>query len=278
MRAPKCYLNGPNTVLCVSDDAHSGTAWVIDAQIGAVSYTGPTDLRTYPAELGLRQVGIYTVAETQFQGVYGVGQQAEATWFVPGDGSVDQAYLPNRDAAPPTLATQTTPGRGSDGKVTFSLRDGTVIRPELDDNAQQQTTVVYPGGFAAEIAVSESLSRVQFFDDAGKRTSSESIRGTLNMHALDLPIIESFADDWAVYTPDGGKLLEVSGSGPAATRLIGTELFVDEASDTAVRRWQQYDCGPAKRARRATTIWVPDISAPTALWVCSNPATPTLGW
>jgi hypothetical protein len=61
------------------------------------------------------------------------------------------------------------------------------------------------------------------------------------MHALDLPIIESFADDWAVYTPDGGKLLEVSGSGPAATRLIGTELFVDEASDTAVRRWQQYD-------------------------------------
>jgi hypothetical protein len=239
--APDCYLNGPNTVLCVKDDVHSGTAWVIDAHAGDVSYTGPTDLRTHPAQLGLRQVGGYAVAETQFQGVYGVGPHAETTWFVPGDGSVDQSKVRNSDAAPTPLATQTMSGRGSNGKIVFSLADGTVITPELDDNAQQQTTVVYPGGFAAEITLSESTSRVQFFDDAGKRASADSIRGTLNIHASDLPIVASAEGTWAAYTPDGGKLLEVSGKSPAATRLIGSALFVDEASDTVDRRWRRYD-------------------------------------
>jgi hypothetical protein len=81
---PECYLNGPATVLCLRDDADAGTAWVIDARTGAVSYTGPTDLRTYPGRLGVEQVGIYAVAGTTYEGVYGVGPKAEPTWFVPG--------------------------------------------------------------------------------------------------------------------------------------------------------------------------------------------------
>ena len=163
--APECFLNGPKTVLCLSDDAESGTAWVIDAQSGSVSYTGPTDLRTYPAKLTVHQVGIYAVAETQFQGVFGVGPNAETTWFVPGDGSVHQNYQSAHDTAPLTLASQGTPGRGSFGNVVFSLSDGAVVKPELDADAQQQMTVIYPGGFAAEIALSETRTEIQFFDD-----------------------------------------------------------------------------------------------------------------
>ncbi|BBZ15149.1 hypothetical protein [Mycobacterium branderi] len=117
--APRCYLNGPDAVLCLTRDIDNVTAWVIDAQTGRVSYTGPTDLRTYSGKLAVHQIGIYAVAMTQFQGVYGIGPKAETTWFIPGDGDVDQLYAPPHDTETLTLASQTTPGRGSDGRVVF---------------------------------------------------------------------------------------------------------------------------------------------------------------
>jgi hypothetical protein len=139
----------------------------------------------------------------------------------------------------PILAA--APGRGSDGKVVFSLSDGTVIAPELDGNAKQATTVVYPGGFATEIAVTASRDEVQFFDNTGKRTSSEGIRGLLNTHSLDLPMVNSVKDGWAVYTSGGEKLLAESGDAPFESHLIGNRFFVKDPADTVVSRWQQYD-------------------------------------
>lgn len=240
-RAPNCFLNGPRAVLCLRDDTESSSAWVIDARSGRVSYTGPTDLRTYPAKLTVHQVGIYAIAETENEGVYGVGQNAETTWFVPGDGSVDQKYPTVSDSAPLTLASQGTQGRGSFGKVVFSLSDGTVIKPELDANAQQQLTVVYPGGFAAEIALSQTRTAVQFFDDEGRRTSGDSIRGSLSNDSHDLPIVGLVHAGWAVYAPDGRQLLGESGDTPGDNLLIGSRFFVRDYSDSITLRWQQYD-------------------------------------
>ncbi|GBE64069.1 hypothetical protein MFM001_05310 [Mycobacterium sp. MFM001] len=242
MRAPKCFLNGPTNVLCLRKDIKNITAWVVDARSGRVSYTGPTDLRTTPPRLNVYQVGTYTVASTEGQGVYGVGPHAETTWFVPGNGHVDQRYASPRDTENLLLASQTTRGRGSDGEVVFSLRDGAVIRPELTDNSEQQTTVIYPGGFAADIAVREKHERrVQFFNETGKRMSPKSIDGELNTHAPDLPLVEMLHNHWAVFTPDGVKLLEVSGEKPVEARLIGTTLFVAAAGSAGGPGWQQYN-------------------------------------
>jgi len=185
--APECLLNGPTTMLCIRDDGDTrntvqgGIAWVVDVDRGAVTFTGPTDLRTYPRTLNVVQVGVYAIAESMNKGVYGVGPKAETTWFVPGDGSVDKRYIDNGDGAPPTIGSQTTSGRGSLGKVAFSLSDGRVISPELKDNAQQQTTVVYPGGFAANVVAGENLSDVQFFDDSGKRTTQRAADGSVHL-------------------------------------------------------------------------------------------------
>ena len=137
-----------------------------------------------------------------------------------GYSNVDQKYLDNRDVAPLPIASQTAPGRGSNGEVVFSLSDGAVIKPELDAGAEQQETAVYPGGFAAEIAGGESRGHVEFFDDTGKRTSRRSIHGDLLMATIgspDLPIVRLLTgpDHWAVYTPDGGQLLEPTGDTPS---------------------------------------------------------------
>ena len=50
-RTPECFINGPDYVLCLRDDPQRSTAWVIDARSGALTYAGPTDLRTAPSTL-----------------------------------------------------------------------------------------------------------------------------------------------------------------------------------------------------------------------------------
>ncbi|BBZ15150.1 hypothetical protein [Mycobacterium branderi] len=100
---------------------------------------------------------------------------------------------------------------------------------------------MYPGGFAAEIRIGQDLPRVQFFDDTGKRMSRKSIEGSLNTAALDLPLVEALRNTWAVYTPDGGKLLEVADGRPVETRLIGTTLYVGAPANEDGPAWHQYN-------------------------------------
>jgi len=194
------------------------------------------------------------IAESMNKGVYGVGPKAETTWFVPGDGSVDKRYIDNGDGAPPTIGSQTTSGRGSLGKVAFSLSDGRVISPELKDNAQQQTTVVYPGGFAANVVAGENLSDVQFFDDSGKRTTQRAADGSISNSIKNvgpgIAIVKLRGDDrWAVLTPDGGKLLEVPGEAPEDTLFIGNRLLVRDYSDSVVTRWRQFNLQTGARGK-----------------------------
>lgn len=236
--APHCYLNGPTTIFCIRDDgdirnAVSGSvAWVIDNGTGKVSHAGPTDLRTYPGQhLTVAQVGIYAVAHRQDEGVYGVGPLAETTWFVPGDGRIDDASQ--------NLAVQTSAGRGSDRKILFSVADGRVITPELSPGAEQRKTEIFEGGFVAQTVVGNDAPKVEFFDFTGKRTSPRSIQGSLRS-AGDLPVVEFPDDKWAVYTVDGEKLLEVSGENRGSL-VIGEGLFFFEGDDARFPLWGQYD-------------------------------------
>lgn len=214
---------------------------MIDAQSDNTTFTGPTDLRTRPAKLAVQQVGMYAVAEAASQGVFGVGPHGKTTWFVPGEGIIHENHRPSSNTAPLTLASQNASGRGSSGNVVFSLSDGTVIAPELDAGAEQQRTVVYPGGFAAEIALDAKRTEIQFFDDSGKRSSQVSIEGVLSTDTRELPIIDLVGGGWAVYTPDGATLLEAPGATPGDNVLIGSRLFVSDKSDSMQTRWQQYD-------------------------------------
>ena len=242
---PKCFLNGPDAVLCLRDsvaDGHvrSGTAWVVDGRSGAVSFTGPTDLRTQPPTLRVQQVGIHAVAETASQGVFGIGATAETTWFVPGDGSVDQKYATTRDVAAVTVVSQSE-DRASGGKVVFSVADGSVVQLDVASDAEAEAVVVYPGGFAAAVAVDRGPAEVQFFDDSGRRTGRDGVRGVIGSGSADLPLVGLVGDGWAGYTPAGGELVRGQGDVPSESRLIGDVLFVRDHGDGMVRRWQRYD-------------------------------------
>jgi len=102
-RPPQCFLNGPADILCL-DRSSTPSAWVIDGRSGAVRYSGPTDLRALDGGRSVHQVGIYAVAVNADEGVFGIGSQAETTWFVPGDGLM-RGVDPARSGAPPQTLT-----------------------------------------------------------------------------------------------------------------------------------------------------------------------------
>lgn len=234
-RPPQCFLNGPANVLCLNDDS-SHTAFVVDLRSGTVSHTGPTDLRLGYATLAVKQVGIYAVAETQNQGVYGIGVRAQTTWFVPGNGHVQSGPARRFEPVPQTLGTQLSADPRAYEMTVFSLDDGKVVKPEVDEGAHLGKTEVYAGGFAAEVEDNRKSLGIQFFDDTGKRLSGQGVDGSLT-GSPGLPIVTSSGQS-AIYSPDGEKLLDI----PEGTiRLVGTTLFVNENKSDAFPMWRQYD-------------------------------------
>jgi hypothetical protein len=132
-RPPECFLNGRANMLCVNDDSH--TAYVVELPSGALAHSGPTDLRLGLGTLAVVQVGIYAIAETHGQGVYGIGPRAETTWFVPGDGHIQSTTETGFETAPQTLAAQLSADPRAYDMTVFSVSDGNVVKPEIDDGA-----------------------------------------------------------------------------------------------------------------------------------------------
>ncbi|AIY48870.2 hypothetical protein [Mycolicibacterium fortuitum] len=213
-RAPSCFINGAS-VVCIADDYDRATAWVIDRQTGQLTYTGPTDVRlTSWEKRSARQAGDYLVAVTEKQGIYGVGPQAETTWFVPGAGVVAEH---NSD-----VAFQGT-GR-EDGVTLFSLADGQVLDPQFPDKTELLNTAFFSGGFAQQFAEKPGHDFVQFFDTAGKLTINKRFDGKLGGTTGNLIGIAD-SDSYGIYTLQGDKLLDLAGG---RIQLIGTTLWVSE--------------------------------------------------
>lgn len=239
MRQPQCFLNGPTDILCI-DQFPSNTAWVIDGRSGAVIYTGPTDLRLGSATLAVAQVGIYAVAETDDQGVYGIGNRAETTWFVPGEG---RAQTPPPDAhgpSPQSLSAQGDANPRIWATTVFSVGDGRVIEPQMEQGAKLTETAMYSGGFAATIHSPDGgPSGISFFDEMGRRVGDQGVKGALSDDSIDLPVISSGDDSpLAVYSPQGRKLIEVP---HGAISRVGTALLVNDTKSQSFPMWQQYD-------------------------------------
>ncbi|WP_166907070.1 hypothetical protein [Mycobacterium sp. DL440] len=226
--APSCFINGAS-VICISDDFHRSTAWVIDGQTGGLTFTGATEVRLVSWEKhSARQTGNYLVAVTEHEGIYGVGPQAQTTWFVPGAGVVAEH---NSD-----VAFQGT-GR-EDGATLFSLTDGEVLDPQFPDNTELLNTAFFSGGFAQQFTEKPGHDFVQLFDGTGKLTTNKRFEGTLRSTAGNLIGIGD-SHSYVVYTLQGEKLLDLSGG---HLQLIGTTLWVSETDkSTQQTLYRPYD-------------------------------------
>jgi hypothetical protein len=252
-RFPKCFVNGPEFVLCLADAVHGdkteSTAWVIDAHAGDVVFNGPTELHTTPGSgVQVDQVGIYAVAQIRGEGLHGIGAHAETTWFVPHTSMVSSRVSASAiDTAPPTLAAAQDTAPGSDGMVVFSLVDGKVMRPDLGTGTIPGSAVVYPGGFAMEIIADTEYSTphsVAFFDDGGNRVGETKVSGSLSPFSMSLPIVEG-APLSTVFGANGAGLVQVPDRELTQNAvLIGHRLFAPESTwdgPVKVRRWRQFD-------------------------------------
>lgn len=212
-KAPGCFVNGPS-VVCIADDYYRATAWVIDQHTGELTFTGPTDVRLITGKLKAAQVGDYLVAATEKQGIYGVGSQAQTTWFVPGIGVVGS----HGD----DIAFQ---GTSREGRPTmFSLQDGKVLAPEFPTNIDSRGATFFEGGFAEQFTEKPGRDFVQFFDTEGRLTTNKRFEGALGGITGNLIGIGD-SGDYGVYTLQGVKLLDLDGG---HLQLIGTTLWVSE--------------------------------------------------
>ncbi|MFN3003997.1 hypothetical protein [Mycolicibacterium wolinskyi] len=252
---PKCFLNGPESVLCVADEVRGdevqSKAWVIDTRTGKVLFNGPTQLHTTPGS-GVRvdQVGIYAVAEMLGQGIFGIGPQAETTWLVPGTTKVSTSpRTADADHAPLAIAEDSADG--TDQVVVFSLIDGKVITPDIDDGLVPQAAVVYPGGFAIKAVAENSMSvsdAVMFFDETGNRLHETHISGPLSVLSSTPPVVES-SPSYSVFGANGTELIQLPDGLGSDALLIGHRLYVPESTwegSSKVRRWRQFDLTTGK--------------------------------
>lgn len=237
-RYPQCFLHGPNDILCL-DGLPSVTARVIDGRSGAVKYVGPTDLRLGFGKLAVEQVGMYAVATTQDQGVFGIGPRAETTWFVPGDGLLEMEPVERPAARSQTLTAQRDANPRKFSQTVFSVADGRVIEPEIDKGASLVETYFYTGGFASKISDADGVpGDIYFFDESGRRVG-ESTDTSIREEPADLPVTTTGSDNLnAVYSAQGKKLIEVP---TGVIQLVGATLMVNLAKSQGFPQWQQYD-------------------------------------
>ncbi|OPX07060.1 hypothetical protein B1790_25505 [Mycobacterium sp. AT1] len=233
VKFPRCFINGPTDVLCLSYEL-SATAWVVDAQSGTVLYNGPTDLGALPGPLVVKQIANHAVASAARQGVYGIGHRAETTWFVPGDGTV----VGTADVDT-TLATQGSTDRSDWNTTVFDVRDGRVLKPEGQDGTKLETTVLYPGGFAAVAEVDDKLTGVQFFDETGKHLGGGIEGRPTTDQSGTIPIVAgSEVKQSAVFSPGGGLLLDM----PSGNKyVVGDSILLNESNSDVFSMWRQYD-------------------------------------
>lgn len=235
---PECFLNGPGEILCVSE--FPSQAWVIDGHSGLIGFHGPTDLRLSSGTLVVEQVGVYAVAATQNQGVFGIGPQAETTWFVPGEGALAVEPARQSGAASQTLTSQLETNPRTYVAKVFSVVDGSVLEPVIGESYTLGKTTFYTGGFAAEVhRPNGTFSEIVFFDELGRRVGESEPRGVLDLlpDPIDLPVVR--ADErTTVYSAKGAKLVDV----PSGTLwLVGTTLMVNVGSSRDFPEWQQYN-------------------------------------
>ena len=251
---PACYLNGPSVAFCVTTtDRATGEhrfVSVVDLDRGVVAFTGPTDLNTVAEgpKPWVGAVGNYlgesqVVAHVINNGVYGIGQHAELTWFVPGDG---QAFVPYQGligGIPPLTTAVQGPTVADPVFRVFSALDGKDLTPTPPKGTALKRATVYNGGFAYQFEEA-GKSGVLFYDTAGRLMGRQyADHYPILVENAALPIILD-APVLRVYTAAGKLLASI----PADTAyseaplfgVIGTKLYAWLGYSRG-EHWQQWD-------------------------------------
>jgi hypothetical protein len=258
-----CYLNGPTRIICFANDLRIPkgdpvTAWVVDTSAGRLLYHGPSMLRSGPQPNGefltLTKRAGYLLLEKDNIGIYGIGDQAQPTWFVPGKGGIGVGD--EIDTPPSTLATQQT-AQLTD--VVFSVADGSRVTPEVSSGSDRlYTAMTFPGGFGYEFAGSDPNDRgLLFFDEHGHQLGRVLIpqqpQEFFDFAQMPIGYTET---QWFVYRPDGTLRLQFNQSGAGVSMWVsGSTLLFDRDYTTTdgPHPWQQYDLDTGQ-ARPPCTI------------------------
>lgn len=244
-----CHTNGPSTAVCatvaVMPDLPPSTVWVIDLDHGVATFSGPSTFNM-PGGPMLEEVGEHLgqtrlVATVHDKGVYGVGEHAELTWFVPGTGQVETPnYLAVDDIPPLTMAVQPNANADTRDRV-FSVVDGRDLTPPAPRGIRLEEAVVYNGGFAYQFSEGTKLAGTIFFDSTGREVGRQQPQRGYPQQNSAMPII-LVGDTFEVYTAAGRLVAKI----PAADqvghfRTIGTKLYIRSPGYGDVESWQQWD-------------------------------------
>ncbi|WP_459968891.1 hypothetical protein [Mycobacterium sp. MUNTM1] len=248
-----CHANGPSMAVCVAlDNTLKLSSWVVDLSRGALIYSGPTDFGSTaePRYLGLSRL----LHSVQGKGVYGIGSQANHTWFVPGSGilsGVDPMGAQN--VLPPlTIAAQFDDG-GQQDRV-FSVIDGHDVTPPRPPGVKLGRVVLYDGGFAYPWTENFTHGGVLFYDTAGKLVKKDTSRPvTLVDNAVMPTAYDGDNKQWEIYTAAGDLAIRFKATDSTGDFLtIGSTVLQRDGADFRNignrKPWQQWDLSTGKPA------------------------------
>ncbi|MGN7782768.1 hypothetical protein ACTJJE_25080 [Mycolicibacterium sp. 22603] len=235
-RAPECRLNGPTRILCI-DRSRDDEALVLDLTSGSVIYRGPSGLDSSAPRLSLKSAGNYAIATADGRGIYGIGDRAETTWFIPGSGTPQETSYDPVHPDRPVLSSQPDANPRVWNSTVYSLTDGKAISLSDQGNSEIRRLAFYPGGFVANMA--ESADQVSFFDETGRQVARVDGEVSGGGSLLRLPSIKvDDSDNVTIFSPAGDRLLTV----PDLPRVrVGTTLFLMENGTQEFPEWRQYD-------------------------------------
>jgi hypothetical protein len=257
---PECHGNGPAVAVCLRKDGDAPTtAWVIDLDRGAITFTGPTMLTSETAtEVGEKYGETRLVETVMYGGVYGVGPHAERTWFAAGSGVLDTGYLKVNDIPSLTLTAE-APLNG--GSRVFSVVDGKDLTPAPPAGATKGKATVYAGGFAYNYEMGPDSNEVVFYDTSGRQLAHQEFERAVLADNPAMPTLLSAtpaADssvglsnkNWKIYTAAGQPALFIPATDIVANfKTIGTTLLVQNGADLDTvkqKAWKQWDLATAK--------------------------------
>ncbi|WP_454788982.1 hypothetical protein [Mycolicibacterium lutetiense] len=240
-----CMRNGPSTALCLPyGQGRDGktTVTMVDLDRGEVSYSGDAEFGggfdNVLATAGVGGHPTWLAASSPGEGLHGIGEHAELTWFVPGDGA--EPNKPQSAGTSATLAIQLASTKVPAYRV-FSASDGHELTPVPPPGTALKRAVTYPAGFAYQFEAGTTAGAL-FYDNTGRLLARRELTG-YGIYAIDAVLIVMDRDVFRIFQPDGREVatIPVTRDSPSSFRNVGSQLYVPISDKPNDHRWQRWD-------------------------------------